>query len=111
MTIAELSQVIDVYRRVTPKNDEGETLPEEEVLQFQTYAKVKLMSEYEKFQQGINTDTVVYKIWYRYLSERMIKKNDIIKWNGQEYLARSFSKETEIKQKRWFTNSMALQGA
>ncbi|SEA59067.1 Phage head-tail joining protein [Arachidicoccus rhizosphaerae] len=110
MTIAELSQVIEVYRRETITNEDGET-ETAETLQFQTYAKVKLMSEYEKFQQGINTDTVVYKIWYRYLAERMIKKNDIIKWNGQEYLARSFSKETEIKLKRWFTNSMALQAA
>ena len=110
MTVAELSQSIEVYRIQNVINEGGTGGPTP-VFAFATFAKIELMSEREAFQQGINTDTVVYKITYRYLSDRDIKKDDIIKWNGQSFTARSNSKPVMIKTKRWFKNTMALQGA
>lgn len=110
MTVAELSQSIQVFRRETVTNEYGET-ETVETLQFETYAKVVQMSEREQFQQGINTSTVVYKIIYRYLAERAIKKDDLIKWDNQTFTARGNSYPVMIKTKRWFKTTMALQGA
>lgn len=80
------------------------------MLVFETVAAIRLKSEYEKFQQGINTDTTVYDIFYSYYEPRMILKGDTIKWDGKVFIARSFSKVETINKKHFYINSIAMQG-
>jgi SPP1 family predicted phage head-tail adaptor len=86
--ISRLSQKITIKRAVIPENHGFEQVNEE-------------VSRQSLVAQGLNVETLTYKVLIRYNHDRSIRKGDFVVWNGKKYRVYTSPSIKEIDKKRF----------
>jgi SPP1 family predicted phage head-tail adaptor len=99
--ISRLSQKITIKRAVIPENHGFEQVNENETEVLSTWAAVKEVSRQSLVAQGLNVETLTYKVLIRYNHDRSIRKGDFVVWNGKKYRVYTSPSIKEIDKKRF----------